>query len=467
MSVTPLYEKPSVLRLQTGTMNKYGSKPSWSREPRTEIDEVSIDGLCEAHGSPLFVFSERTIRKTIRDANSAFKTRYPNVRFAWSYKTNYLDAICAIFHQEGSLAEVVSEMEYERACRLGVAGEDIIFNGPNKSKTALRKAIENNSMIHVDHFDEIDDLEDLAAELDITINVAIRINLDSGIAPQWSRFGFNLESGQAQDAANRIHMSGRLRIHGLHCHVGTYILDPAAYQTQVNKLVAFGYQLEEQFGFYIQYYDLGGGFASRSRLKGTAVPPDMLVPGIEQYAQQITDAMQAALKPGHFPQIYLESGRAMIDEAGYLITTNKASKRLPDGRKAYVLDAGVNLLYTSTWYRYNIELDREVRGKEEPSILNGPLCMNIDVIDEGTILPPMPRGTRLTLSPVGAYNVTQWMQFIEYRPAIVLITEQGGVEVIRERENLNDMTRLESVPAHLHLKETTISSDEGYLKAVV
>jgi len=448
------YEKPAIQRLQTGSMNKYGSKPSWSRTPRTEIDGITIEALCENHGSPLFVFSERTIRQTIREANNAFSTHYPNVRFAWSYKTNYLDAVCAIFHQEGSLAEVVSEMEYERARRLGVSGSDIIFNGPNKSRAALKRAIQEKAMIHIDHFDEIDDIEDLATELNITVNVAIRINLDAGISPQWSRFGFNLESGHAMDAANRIHKSKRLKIHGLHCHVGTFILDPMAYHVQVKKLLSFGYQLEDRFGFQIDYYDLGGGFASKSNLKGAAMPPDILVPDIDRYAEQIVDAMQAALKPGHFPQIYLESGRAMIDEAGFLITTNKSSKRLPDGRKAYVLDAGVNLLYTSTWYKYNIELDCDLRGMEEPSILNGPLCMNIDVIDEGTMLPPLPRGTRLTLSPVGAYNVTQWMQFIEYRPAIVMITEAGEVAVIRERENLQDITRLEKLPDHLKIDNT-------------
>ncbi len=213
--------------------------------------------------------------------------------------------------------------------------------------------------------------------------------------------------------------------------------------------------------------DLGGGFASKSNLKGAAMPADVLVPDIEQYAEKIIAAMQLALKPGHFPQIYLESGRAMIDEAGYLITTNKASKRLPDGRKSYVLDAGVNLLYTSTWFRYNIELDREVRGMVEPSMLNGPLCMNIDVVDEGTMLPPLPRGTRLTLSPVGAYSVTQWMQFIEYRPAVVLITDEGEVAVIRERENLQDMTRLESLPPHLQIDADGITSDKRHLRAVV
>jgi diaminopimelate decarboxylase len=130
-----------------------------------------------------------------------------------------------------------------------------------------------------------------------------------------------------------------------------------------------------------------------------------------------------------------------------------AAKRMPDGRRSYVIDAGVNLLYTSTWYRYNIETDRHVQGMGEPAMLNGPLCMNIDVVDEGTLLPPLSRGTRLILSPVGAYNITQWMQFIEYRPAVVLVTEDGRMELIRERESLDDIVARERLPDRLRIDD--------------
>ncbi len=135
----------------------------------------------------------------------------------------------------------------------------------------------------------------------------------------------------------------------------------------------------------------------------------------------------------------------------HVITTVRSSKRFPNGLKSYVLDAGVNLLYTSTWYRFNIELDREVQGMGEVSVLNGPLCMNIDIVDDAAILPPLKRDMRLILSPVGAYNVTQWMQFIEYRPAIVLISEDGKPEVIRMAETLDDLVANERLPDRLKL----------------
>ncbi len=448
------YEKPVIKKLHTGTMNKFGYNPSYARKVRTDIDGVSIETLANNFGSPLFVYSEHIIRQKYRQMQTAFSTRYPNVIFGWSYKTNYLNAICAVMHKQGSIAEVVSEMEYDKARALGVPGEKIIFNGPHKSVTALEKAVMDGAMINVDHLDEIHDLEQVARKLDKKVYIGMRLNLDSGIHPQWSRFGFNLESGQALEAAKRIKQGGRLILNGLHCHIGTYIMDASAYARQITKMVEFSYELEKELKFSIEYLDIGGGFPSRSRLKGVYLPPDISLPSIDDFAEEITRALSKALRPGDYPKLILESGRAMIDEAGSLITTVTASKRLVDGdgTRAYIIDAGINLLFTSTWYKFNIELDREVNGVNENSVIYGPLCMNIDVVDEGVALPPLSRGVRLIISPVGAYNQTQSMQFIEYRPASVLIGENGEVDIIREAEDLTDITRREKLPDRLALR---------------
>ncbi len=445
------WEKPVILRLETGYLNKFGSSPIYSRKVRTDIEGATIESLVERFGSPLFVFSERAMREKYREVHQAFATRYPDVVQAWSYKTNYLQAVCAIFHQEGALAEVVSEFEYEKARKLGVPGSRIIFNGPHKTMSALRRAVEEGAQIHVDHMDEIHDLEQLAKELGRPIPIGMRLNLDTGIYPQWTRFGLNLDSGQAMDALKRIHARGHLVLQGLHAHIGTFILDPDAYGRLAAKMAEFAREATERFDFAIEYLDVGGGFPSRNRLKGTYLPPDVAVPPIDAFAERITDALFATLPSGTFPRLILETGRALVDEAGFLVTTVFATKRLPDGRRAYVADAGLNELFTSFWYKFNIELDREVQGMNEPAMVNGPLCMNIDVLDEGTLLPALRRGTRLIFSPVGAYNVTQWMQFIEYRPAVVLVGEDGSVEVVRDREDLSDVERRERLPDRLKL----------------
>jgi diaminopimelate decarboxylase len=443
------YEKPVINKLVSGRMNKFGYNPAYARKVCERIAGVSIADLVSAHGSPLYVYDEQNIRRKYRAMYSAFSSRYPNVTFGWSYKTNYLGAICAIMHQEGAIAEVVSKMEYQKARAAGIPGEQIMFNGPNKGAEALEVAVNEGAMINVDNLDELSDLEAIADKLDRKIQVGIRLNLDAGIYPLWSRFGFNLESGQAMEAVKRMARGGRLELQGIHCHIGTYITDPAAYAKQIAKMIAFGYECEDQFGFSMTYLDIGGGFPSRSQLRGSYLPAEIAVPSIDEYAEAIGEALGKHLRPGDFPQLYLESGRALIDEAGYLITSICAVKRLPDGTRSYVVDAGVNLLYTATWYKFDIKTDREVSGINERAIIYGPLCMNIDVVDEGVMLPPLTRGTRLILHPVGAYNNTQWMQFIEYRPACVMVGEEGVVDVIREAEDLSDIVRREKIPERL------------------
>ena len=267
------YLKPEIHKIQTGAANKFGTSPYYTRKVRTHIDDVSIENLVKEFGSPLFVFSEKGIRDTIRNARDTFAAYYPNVTFGWSYKTNYLDAICSIFHQEGSVAEVVSAMEYDKACRLGAKRSDIIYNGPMKTYASLVQAASDGAKIHIDHFDEIVDLEKVADELGKTIEVGIRINLDTNLRPQWFRFGFNLESGQAMDAVRRIKMGGKLKLTGLHSHLATFVMTPDAYQLQVEKMVAFGYEIEDEHDFKIEYYDFGGGFPSKSKLKGMLHPP--------------------------------------------------------------------------------------------------------------------------------------------------------------------------------------------------
>jgi diaminopimelate decarboxylase len=148
-------------------------------------------------------------------------------------------------------------------------------------------------------------------------------------------------------------------------------------------------------------------------------------------------------KSEKLPKLYLETGRALIDEAGFLISSVHGYKRFADGKKGYIIDAGVNLLYTSTWYNFNIELDRRYDGDNEASTLNGPLCMNIDVIEENLMLPPLNRGTIITISPVGAYNYTQAMQFIRYKPAVVLIDTHSTVKLIKESDDLATVTAKE------------------------
>lgn len=415
------------------------------QEAQPDIDGVPVDDLLTQYGSPLFVFSERELLHNLRVWKQAFAPQYSPVTFGWSYKTNYLRGICKVFHEQGSLAEVVSEMEYRKARKTGMEGDEIILNGPHKPKHLLQLAFAEGARVHVDSFDEIDDILELAETSSKEIHLGIRINLDAGIQPVWSRFGFHLESGEAKQALEQLLSHKRIHLAGLHTHIGTYILEPAAYGVAARKCLELAYWAEDQFGERIQYLDLGGGFPSPARLKGLYHSPEIYLPKPEAYAEAIGKSLQTHLRPGHRPELLLESGRALVDSAGTLLTSVLSRKTCADGRNLYVMDAGVNLLYTASWYELEPGLTRPHEEEAHSSQLAGPLCMNIDMLHTDCALPPLERGEALRIPNVGAYNVTQSMQFIALRPAVVLLKETGDVEILREAETLDRLEAGEPV----------------------
>lgn len=445
------YERPFIKKLQTGVMNKFATQAQ--TQAVTEIDGVAVKELTAVFGSPLFVLSEKKIRRNMRSALRAFNTRYPKVQFAWSYKTNYLNAVCNLFHQEGSWAEVVSGFEYQKAIANGISGNKIIFNGPGKTRKDLLLAVENDSLIHIDHFDEFYVLKEVCEQTNKKPRVAIRVNMDTGIYPQWDRFGFNYENGEAWNAITKITSSGNMELVGLHCHIGTFVLNVAAYAKATTKLCDLATRCKNQLNNTIQYLDLGGGFPSTNTLKGAYLPGIDTVPSVDDFAEVITTTiLEYGFKQEELPLLILESGRVLIDDAGYLLGSVLANKRLSDGRRATILDFGVNTLFTSFWYDHQISPAQDFSPNTEPMVLYGPLCMNIDIIRENINLPPLNVGDQVVVHQVGAYNMTQWMQFITYRPAIVLIDENRQPHQIRAPETLEYINSMEQVPAAFKLK---------------
>ncbi len=442
------YERPSIIKMNAGLMNKYGTRTEY--EPVKHIDGVAVKSLIEQFGSPLFVISERTIRRTYQNSVRAFKTRYPKVQFAWSYKTNYINAVCNVFHQEGSWAEVVSGFEYRKALGNGVPGNKIIFNGPEKTADELRMAINNDSLIHIDHFDELYMLIEISEAMNKKPRVAIRVNMDTGIYPMWDRFGFNYENGTAWNAINKIVASGKMTLTGLHCHVGTFMLSTNAYAIAVGKLSDLAWNCKSQLNTTIQYLDMGGGFPSANTLRGAYLPGSDTIPSVDEFAEAITSALlNVGFKTDELPLLILESGRVLIDEAGFLLGSVLANKRLSDGRRATIMDFGVNLLFTSFWYEHKISPAQDFTHHTEDMVLYGPLCMNIDVVRESVNLPLLNRGDHVVVHKVGAYNMTQWMQFIQMRPNVVMIDEKGNPHLIREAETIEYIEQLEKMPEHL------------------
>ena len=445
------YERPHLKKLNAGMMSKFGT-PAATKITQN-IEGLAVRDLLEQYGSPLFVLSEKQIRRNYRAALRAFQTRYPDVRFAWSYKTNYLNAVCNIFHQEGSWAEVVSGFEYRKALGNGVKGDQIIFNGPGKQKKDILLAIENDSLIHIDNLDELYIILDACTIAPKRPRVAVRVNMDTGVYPLWDRFGFNYENNDAWNVITRIVNSGKMQLVGLHCHIGTFMLSVEAFRLAATKMCDLAMRCINLLENPVEYIDMGGGFPSTNTLKGAYLPGIDTVPSIDEFAEAITTTiLEYGFKQTELPLLILECGRVLIDDAGFLLGSVVANKRLSDGRHATIVDFGVNTLFTSFWYDHLVTPAQETSAPVENTVMYGPLCMNIDVIRENISLPLLNAGDKLVVHKVGAYNMTQWMQFITNRPAVVLIGENRQVYQIRLAETLEYVETPEIVPKHLLLK---------------
>jgi diaminopimelate decarboxylase len=411
------------------------------------IQGVPIEHLVARFGSPLFVFSERTLRESYTRMVSAFQAHATNVTIAWSYKTNYLQAICKLFQRMGAKSEIVSRMEYEMASALGVPGTDIIYNGPAKSFAMLQQALLSNAFIQIDHLHELTNIIAIAEKSQKQFSVGLRLHIPLENGADWSRFGFAIDSVEAWEAIHTLASCPYLQLTGLHGHLGTMIASPTAYAHAVQKMADFKNKIESKTKFRINQFNLGGGFPSQSLPHATQHAAAL--PGIEEYAAAICQAMRVAFSQHLQPKLILEPGRSLVDAAGYLITTICGRKKTPTGTNAYILDAGVNLLPQAMLCSYPLAITKHITAPLETTHLYGPLCMNTDILSTNSMLPAMQSGEHVIFQSVGAYNVTQSLQFIEYRPNIVWITENGQVELIRASETLADIRRLEQIPSHL------------------
>jgi diaminopimelate decarboxylase len=445
-----------------GAVSKYSGVAVNTRPPLVPtsvveaIDGCAVSALVARFGSPLFVVSEDRLRQEFRDLRAAFAAAHPAVEIAYSYKTNYLTGLRAILHQEGAGAEVVSGLEYEMAARLGVPGARIVFNGPYKTPDDLRRAARDGARINLDSLDELAVLQDVARAEGLVVPVGVRVSAAVTEAP-WVKFGFGLEAGLAEEACRRVIEAPSLRLAGLHAHLGTDLAEPRAYVDLIDLAVPLMARLERRHGVCWEVLDLGGGLPNRHRhacaRAGTA--PEQVFPA---FAGPIGKALAgAARRLQSRPRLVLEPGRALVEHAVFLVTSVGSVKRLPGGPKAAILDAGVHLLPTAYYTALEVAPSRPAALSVEEVTLYGPLCMQVDRLATGLRLPPLRRGDHLVVKDCGAYADSQSMQFIQPRPAVVLVSA-GRATLLREAERAEHFLERDRLPERLR---QPLAHDEG------
>lgn len=431
--------------------------------PRAVLSAESMDGgvparqLVTQFGSPLFVISEERLRQDYRDFLKTFSRPELTTRVAYSVKTNYLPAVCSILKDEGAWAEVVSAMEYELVRALGFAPHEIVFNGPYKEHAALERAMAEGAVVNIDGFDELKRIEQIARGLPNEARIGVRTSFKyRGIG--WTKFGFDDDNGDSERALEAIAANPKLKLELLHNHCGTFVLNRELYAESTKRLIALAKRARQK-GLAPTAVDVGGGFPSSNHLK-----PEFDFPGgssreggfWQPYAEEIcTPILKAKELFGGRPTLILEPGRAVVDSCTHLLSTVVARKEAPDAPPAVIVDAGVNLVPTAVYYDHPLSRasgapSRHSAGR--PVDVFGPLCMQTDQLRRSVMASDVEVGDILSISHVGAYCHSMSMQFIETRPATVLVGP-AGAELVRRRETWRDVFTLDHVPERLRADE--------------
>jgi len=395
--------------------------------------------LTTAYGSPLYVMLEDVVRDSYRRLSGALRDSGLRAQVAFSVKTNFLTSVCKVFEEEGAVAEIVSGFEYEVAQRAGFPDSRIVFNGPFKSAVELAR-LAGRIRINAETMGELDELDSIGRRTDVIVPAGLRISLPIGEVP-WSRFGFNLASGEAREAIEHVARLANVSLAGLHCHIGTNITRLEAYEAATRMMCELALALRES-GVALDYIDLGGGLAApRSRL--LTIPEESWdVPSLEAWAATVAAAFGAYFRGNDAPLLMLEPGRSLVSEAGIVLVTVVSTKRAGD-RLAVTTDGGINIV-PSTGIKHELRNLTSPEAPMEPVDVFGPLCMQVDCISNETLLPEPQVGDVIGVFDTGAYDFAHSLQFIRLRPAVVMLDGSLDARLIRRAESPEDLFALDS-----------------------
>jgi diaminopimelate decarboxylase len=404
-------------------------------------DSLSIGGvrvaeLAAQYGTPLFVYDEEHLRARCRAAVNAFGAG--NVVYAT--KAFICGAMARLAHEEGLLLDVATGGELHTVLHAGVPASSCVLHGNNKSLDELRMAIAAGiDHIVVDSFDEIDRIEKLHADglpvvrvqLRITPGVHVHTHEYVSTGQDDSKFGFNLNNGDAHKAIARAQSSDAIDLIGIHCHIGSNVF-------AVDNFAAASKVMVDLFStLNLSELTLGGGL-------GVAYTEDEEAPTIEQWAEVLQRATQS-LPAGS--NVSVEPGRSIVASAGVTVYTVGTVKPI-DGIRTYIsVDGGMSdnprpVLYGSGYEAFDPA--RMSADRTDSARIVGKHCESGDILVESAAVPPnVSVGDLLVMPVTGAYGYSMASNYNKVmRPAVVFVSE-GESRLVVRRETYDDLVRLD------------------------
>ncbi len=438
------------------------------RAGRLTLDGHDLTELADCYGTPVHVASARILRERVAEMQRGFVGYDGEVRIHFSYKTNLVAGILRILHASGARAEVVNGYELWLAQRLGVAAEDIVFNGPNKTDDELRAALQADiGLLVVDGLGELERIAKLAEELGTIARIGLRVcpdvvprrmNTSSLTGSRKNQFGLDLRSGELRLAVKQAVASPRLKLRGLMAHIGSGIHDLRAFSAAVDRLLRAHVEAIA-LGAEPDLLDLGGGLGARLSREFTTVEmlaylglgrlPRPPAPAPEDHYDRYADAICSAVRRGcvrrglELPTLILEPGRALVSDAQVLLLSVGAVRERAGVGRFAMTDGGAmtaSMMFLSE--RHQVFLaNREAEDDGRTSVF-GALPSPMDVVYRNLPCPQLSRGDLLAVMDAGAYFTSTSTNFGGPRPGVVLL-DGAQARLVRRPETFEDLARVE------------------------
>jgi len=387
--------------------------------------------LAAQFGTPLFVYDEAHLRDRCREAVAAF-----GLGVNYASKAFLCIAMARLAAEEGCNIDVSTGGEYHVARAAGVPADRLVLHGNNKSTEELRRAMEEGiGRIIIDSFDEMDRIEALVAEglpipsvlLRITPGVEAHTHEFVRTGQDDSKFGFGLNSGEADRAVERALASKALNLVGLHVHIGSQVFDASFFEMAIEVLAPFVNRLG------LPELSIGGGL-------GVAYVEGDKSATITEWGTVVTDACRVA---GITARVTAEPGRALVAQAAVTLYSVGTIKDLPGIRTYVSVDGGMSdnprpVLYGSG---YEAFLPREVEADRTRTVtVVGKHCESGDILIRDASVPAdLAVGDILATPVTGAYGVSMGSNYNKItRPAVVFVAD-GRARLVVRRETFDDL----------------------------
>lgn len=409
---------------------------------------VALPELAERFGTPLYVYSRRTLLEHYARIEAAFAPLHATICFSVKSCSNL--SILRLLRERGSAFDVVSGGELSRVLEVGAEPGKIVFAGVGKTDDEILAALRADiAWFNVESEAELDNLARLAEGSGRVARVALRVNPD--VDPHTHQYittgkrenKFGVDFGRARRAFENFSGRQGLDLGAIHLHIGSQVRRIEAYVESVRKAQAFIEELGRD-GRTIRALNIGGGFGAH--YSGDEAPP------ASAYAEQLVPLLR-----GRGLRILMEPGRSIAANAGVLLCRVLYTKSAAD-REFVIVDAAMtDLIRPSLYGAFHfawpvrpaggaVPPDRSGEVKLPGSKLVdmvGPVCESGDFLAKDRWLPPMKRGDLVCVFTAGAYGFSMSSQYNSRTRAAEVLVEGDAARLIRRRETYEDLVSAE------------------------